>query len=164
MVNYHLGQRQPLTKNAAAFTAARSRLFEPLLSGVDDVDATAFAIELDEAIDQCEEREVRALANVGAGMKLVAHLTDQDVASANLLATKLLDAAALTVRVPTVAAGTLSFFMCHCSKPLQATNRGQRPAPRARAVRRLKEVTWNLCLRTSYVTNWNSPIYRYTQL
>src|SRR5688572_7040435 len=83
------------------------------LQRVDDVDAAAVAVELDEAVDQGVEREIVPLADAAAGEEAVADLAHQNVAGPHLLAAETLDAAALTVGVATVAAGTLTLLMCH---------------------------------------------------
>jgi hypothetical protein len=49
-------------------------------------------------------------------MKTIADLPNEDIAGADLLAGEPLDAAALGLRIATVAAGTLTFFMCHESE------------------------------------------------
>jgi hypothetical protein len=79
----------------------------------DDVDAATAAIELDDPFHQREQRKVAPLADALAGVELRAALTDEDVAREYLLAAEPLDAAALRVRVTTVAAGTLALLMCH---------------------------------------------------
>src|SRR4051812_25770045 len=81
------------------------------------VHSPAFAIEQDLAVDQCEQRVVLALTHSLAGMELRSQLPDQDVARDDLLAAKPLHAPALTVRIATVAAGALTFFMCHDECP-----------------------------------------------
>jgi hypothetical protein len=50
-------------------------------------------------------------------MDLGAELSDDDVARADDLATKLFDASALTLRVATVTATTLSFLVGHDAAP-----------------------------------------------
>ncbi len=65
------------------------------------------------AIDQGEEREVAPLANPLAGVEFIADLADQNVARAYLFTAESLDAAALSIRITSVSAGTLTFFMCH---------------------------------------------------
>ncbi len=79
------------------------------------VHSPTFAIERDLAIDQREEGVVFALADALAWMKFVANLANEDVASDNLFAAKFLHAAVLGIRVATVAARALSFFVGHCS-------------------------------------------------
>ena len=75
-----------------------------LVAGRLDVDAAPLAVELHDAFDQCEQRVVVALADAASGVKLVAHLTDEDVARLDRFATELLDATALCVGIATVAA------------------------------------------------------------
>jgi hypothetical protein len=79
----------------------------------DDADAAAAAVELDDAIDQREEREIFALPDAAAGMEGIANLTNEDIASHDRLAGEPLDAAALPGGIATVAAGALTFFMSH---------------------------------------------------
>src|SRR3954471_7153995 len=78
-----------------------------------DVYATAFAVEVDLAVDQCEQRVIFALTDAFSGVELGAQLTDDDVAGDDFFAAETLHAAALTVGIATVAAGALTFFMCH---------------------------------------------------
>ena len=64
-------------------------------------------------------------------MELGPHLANQDVAGDHFLATKFLDAPPLRVRIATVAAGALTFFMCHgnasetlfCERPCDSLRR-----------------------------------------
>ncbi len=59
------------------------------------MDAAAAPVELHHAIDQGEEGEVAPLADPLAGVKLGAHLADQDAAGADRLAAEAFYAAAL---------------------------------------------------------------------
>src|SRR5262245_9342093 len=79
----------------------------------DDVHAAAFAVKLHFAIDEREQRVVAALPDALAGVELRPQLADDDVPGDDLLAAVTLHAAALAVRITTVAAGALTFFMCH---------------------------------------------------
>jgi len=79
-----------------------------------DVDTPAFAVEFHLAIDYCKERIVFTLAYARAGVKLVADLTNQDVAGDDFLSAKFFDATMLSIRVATISARALSFFMSHC--------------------------------------------------
>jgi uncharacterized protein YfiM (DUF2279 family) len=81
--------------------------------GSDNADAAAVLIVLHGALNKGEEREIVALTDAAAGMKAVADLPDKDIARDNALAAKSLHAAALTIGIAAVAAGTLTFFMCH---------------------------------------------------
>jgi hypothetical protein len=85
-----------------------------------DVYAAAFAVEDDLAVDEREQGVIFALADTFAGVELGAQLANDDVASDNFLAAETLDAAALTVGIATVAAGALTFFMCHGGSTLRA--------------------------------------------
>ena len=85
-----------------------------LSGGGDDMDAAVLAgVEVDGAVGDGEQRVIAPLADVAAGMKAIADLAHDDVAGDDRLAAELLDAAALTVRITTVARRTLTFFMCH---------------------------------------------------
>ena len=81
-----------------------------------NVNATAFFIKVNIAIDQRENRVIFPDANVAAGMPLGATLTEDDIASDHFLATKLLHAKTLTARIASVLDGTLSFLMSHGAK------------------------------------------------
>ena len=81
-------------------------------------DARAVAapcLKLDFAVDEREQRVVSSEADVVTGMIDSANLADQDVTSGNDLTVVALDATHLRVRVATVAAGALTFFMSHRS-------------------------------------------------
>src|SRR5262245_61333341 len=106
-----------------------SELNDDLVFARDDVDAAAFAVELDRAIDQREERVVAALADAFAGVELCTQLTDDDVAGDDLLAAVSLHTAALTVGIATVAAGALTFFMCHDGPTSELNRRSTRSRP-----------------------------------
>jgi hypothetical protein len=97
----------------------RRHLTRRSTGGGDDVDPPAFTIELYQAFDQGEEGEVFSLTNSLAGIKPVADLPNKDAASRDPLARETLDAPALPVRIATVAAGTLTFFVCHDCLTLQ---------------------------------------------
>jgi hypothetical protein len=77
------------------------------------LDAAAAAVEVDEAVDQCVEREVAPLAYPLAGVEPVADLANENVSSSYLFATESFHAETLGIRVAPVSAGALSFFMCH---------------------------------------------------
>ena len=79
----------------------------------DHVDTTAFSIEHHDSFGQRKQREILALAHILAWMKTISDLTNKDIARAYLLATVTFYAPPLSVRVPAVAAGTLSLFVCH---------------------------------------------------
>src|SRR5688572_32169478 len=76
-----------------------------------DVDLAA--LELDGAVLEREDRVVLAEADVEAGVELRAALADDDPAGGDELPAEHLHAPVLRVAVATVAAGTLSLFMCH---------------------------------------------------
>ena len=78
-----------------------------------DVDSSSFAVELHISFDQGEQGKILALSNIRTRMELVSNLSDEDVASQNVLATEFLYTASLCIRVTTVAAGPLSLLMCH---------------------------------------------------
>ena len=77
------------------------------------VNTATAAIKLHMAVDQGVEGEVGPLTNPLARVELIADLADQNVARSNLFATESLHAAALRIRITSVSAGTLTFFMCH---------------------------------------------------
>ena len=81
------------------------------------VDASSFPIESDGPVDEGKQREIIPLADIPARVKLVAYLPHEDIARADPLATKLLDAATLRVGVASVAARSLSFLVRHGSPP-----------------------------------------------
>jgi hypothetical protein len=78
-----------------------------------DIDPPALAVEQDRAVDQGKQRVIVPLTHVATGMKTIPYLADQDIASADRLPAKFFDTATLSVRVATVATGTLSLFMGH---------------------------------------------------
>ena len=77
------------------------------------VHAATFAVELHLAIDEGEERVIATLTDALTSVEFRAELTNDDVAGDDLLATVTLHTATLTIRITTVAAGALTFFMCH---------------------------------------------------
>ena len=105
---------KPAEKPAEPHSAVQIHLIS-VFGGDKEVGAIAAAIADEDAlaVDQCEQRVIFALADAFAGMELGAQLTDDDVAGDNFFAAETFDAAALTVRIATVAAGALTFFMCH---------------------------------------------------
>lgn len=60
-------------------------------------------LELHNAVDESVDREVSSQADIAAGMPLGAALTDDDVAGNDFLATELLDAAVLRIRIASVS-------------------------------------------------------------
>jgi hypothetical protein len=78
-----------------------------------DVHTSPLAIERHNAVQQSVERVVGPLADAAARMKAITDLANENIACANLLPGEPLDAAALGLRIATVAAGTLPFFVCH---------------------------------------------------
>ncbi len=77
------------------------------------VDAATFAVEFHDAVDQSEQGEVFALPDAFAGMKRVADLPDDDVPSDDRFTGIAFHTAALPGGIATIAAGTLTFLMCH---------------------------------------------------
>ena len=69
--------------------------------------------EADMAIDQREQRVVLADADVHAGVKLRAALTDDDRTSGDQFTAVSLDAQHLGLGVAAVPCGTAAFFLCH---------------------------------------------------
>ena len=84
-----------------------------LIERLHDLDPAAAAIELHEAIDQGEERIVTALTDARPCLENRAQLPHEDISGTDLLAAKPLHAATLGIGIPTVAAGSLTFLMCH---------------------------------------------------
>ena len=68
------------------------------------VDAATFSVKLDFAVNQREKGVVLSLADALASVKLGANLTDQNVASSDDFAAKLLHATTLCVGVSAVSA------------------------------------------------------------
>jgi hypothetical protein len=83
------------------------------LSRVDDLNAAAAAVEMDESVDERVEREVAALANPLAWVETVAYLADENVPGSHGFSAEALHTETLRVRVTSVSAGALSFFVCH---------------------------------------------------
>src|SRR6478672_6950160 len=78
-----------------------------------DIDAAAFFIEFDFAVDEREERPVAAGANVLPGFKLSAALADQDAAGCDKFSAKAFYTEALADAIAPVADAALTFLMCH---------------------------------------------------
>src|SRR5215510_2508886 len=70
-------------------------------------------LELHDAVDEGVDGVVRAQTDVVAGMPLGSALADDDVAGDHALATVLLHAAVLRIRVAAVARGADALLMCH---------------------------------------------------
>lgn len=70
-------------------------------------------IELHETIDQGKKRVVATLTDALSCVENCANLPHEDISGTNLLAAKPLHAATLGIGIPTVAAGSLTFLMCH---------------------------------------------------
>src|SRR4051794_13216482 len=81
------------------------------------IHAAAFAIEQDLAVDEREQCVVLALTDAFAGMELRTQLANEDITGDDLLAAKTLHATPLAIRITTVAAGALTFFVCHDACP-----------------------------------------------
>ncbi|QDT11805.1 hypothetical protein K239x_38050 [Planctomycetes bacterium K23_9] len=79
----------------------------------DYIDTSAFTVEHHVAVYQSVKRVVVALANATTRVPFVANLANQNIASDNRFAAKFLDAASLCIGVTAVAAGPLTFLMCH---------------------------------------------------
>ena len=91
----------------------KTTILRSLIHRLHDMNAAAAAVELDEAIDQGEERIVASLADALTGLEDGAQLPHEDIPAADLFAAESLHAAALGVGIAAVAAGTLTFLMCH---------------------------------------------------
>ena len=80
---------------------------------VDNLNSTAAAVEMHVPVDQRVQRKIAPLADPFARMKAVADLADEDISGSHLLAAEPFHAETLRVRVTSVSAGALSFFVCH---------------------------------------------------
>src|SRR5262249_43555481 len=79
--------------------------------------ASGFRAELNATIDLCEQRVIRANADVPAGMPLGTALTHDDIAGDAAFAAEQLHAEALARRVAPVARGAACFFVSHDKNP-----------------------------------------------
>src|SRR5688500_10169968 len=120
------GRERPLS--AIEFSMA-GRMPAPrlVLSGV-DVDAAAFLIEADDAIDEGKQRPILAGANIQAGAEFAAALPDDNRARGDFLAAETFDSPHLRVGIPTVAGRALTFLMCHFPR-LRASGTPRRAFP-----------------------------------
>src|SRR5882757_7115819 len=75
--------------------------------------AFGFGCELNFSIIECEQRVIRAHADIATGMPRGTALTNEDVAGNRGLAARLLQAKATARGVAAVAGRTACFFMCH---------------------------------------------------
>ena len=80
-----------------------------------DVDTTSVLIKRNDAVDQRIDRVIVAESDALAGSPAGSALTNDDAAGLNRLTAVNLNAAALSVRVATIAAGTLTFLMSPCT-------------------------------------------------
>jgi hypothetical protein len=96
----------------------------------DNIHTTAATIELHATIDQSEEGVIFAQTNPPSRMKTSSHLAYKDIASANQLAAEPFHTPALPVGITAVAAGTLTFFMCHVCFSLTDSSTRTPPLPR----------------------------------
>lgn len=78
-----------------------------------DVDAAAVLVEHHDTVSQCKKCVISALTDIATGSPFSAALPSENVASDDALTAEFFDAPPLAVRIATVAAGTLTFFMCH---------------------------------------------------
>jgi len=78
-----------------------------------DVNAPIAAVKADVAVGKGEEGVIAAHADIGAGVKLRAALTNEDGAGEDELSAKAFYAETLAVAVAAVACRSLTFFMCH---------------------------------------------------
>jgi hypothetical protein len=81
--------------------------------GAADIDAATVPVEEHLTVGERKQRVVASLADIATGMPFRSALPNQDVASDDVLATKLFDSQPLGVRIATVAAGALSLLMSH---------------------------------------------------
>jgi hypothetical protein len=83
------------------------------LRGFDNLNAATAAVELDESVDQGIKRKVGTLTNPLAGVEFVPNLADENIPGTHRFSAESLHAATLRVRVTSISAGALSFFVCH---------------------------------------------------
>lgn len=82
-------------------------------SGWNDADAAAVSIEADNSINQGEKRIISAAADALSWMIASSTLADEDIAGVNFLPAVFFHSPPLSVGVTPVAAGALSFLVCH---------------------------------------------------
>ena len=78
-----------------------------------DIHTASLLIKHHFTIAQCEQRVVATSANVSPGMPFGTALTSKNIARTNSFTAKFLDTATLSVRIASIAAGTLSLLMSH---------------------------------------------------
>src|SRR3989442_2035026 len=78
-----------------------------------DVDPASAAIEADVAVDQRENSVIATEADVLAGQKLRAALTNDDIAGHDQLAAESFHTEPFADAVAAILNAALSFFMCH---------------------------------------------------
>jgi len=78
-------------------------------------------IELDFTIHESEKGEVTADSDTATGMEFRPYLPNKDVSRPNGFAAILFDSSSLSIGIPTISAGSLSLFMCHCSLKIAKT-------------------------------------------
>ena len=105
-----------MTSGEGQFSARSCLTVEGSIRGRDDANVPTVLIVFDRTFHKGKQREILALSNATAGMKAIAYLRTRILPGTNALSTKALDTAALAVGVASVAAGTLTFFMCHAGK------------------------------------------------
>ena len=81
--------------------------------GLDNVNPATAAIEFHNAINQGEKRIVAALTDALPRVEDRAHLPDENIAGTDQFAAKPLYTATLGIGIPAIAAGSLTFLMCH---------------------------------------------------
>ena len=111
-----------LTFDTSSLHAPQCRNINPItgksLTGnsvCDDVDSLSAAVELNFAVHNGEDCEIITDTSTATGMELGADLTNKNVPRPNELAAEPFDSPPLTVGIPTIPAGPLTLFMCHCS-------------------------------------------------
>src|SRR5262245_14049454 len=117
-VNRLVGDAEAMPRPAEPARQTCWRRCGPLRGGWGRNDAGAAAVLAEAfvdhaAVDQREEREVAAHADVRAGVDARAALPDEDVAGAHLLARVDLDPAPLPLAVAPVAGAALTFLVRH---------------------------------------------------
>jgi hypothetical protein len=96
---------------------------------VDNLNSPAAAVKMHVSVGQRIERKIAPLADALAGVKAVADLADKDVSGSYLLTAESLHSQTLRVRITSVSARALSFFVCHEITSPRELLRGQTDPP-----------------------------------
>jgi hypothetical protein len=101
---------------------SESKFGQALVQFRDNVDAPTGLIELHEPVGKSVQRVVATLADIATSVELSSSLPNQNVSSDYSLATKPLHTTSLSIGIATVAAGALTFLMCHRTFTPQTKN------------------------------------------